>query len=195
MSGYVTGTGKTVNNGIWLQYRGKNCGEMRLVQILWREVRVYRGDQAKLEDVELDTTAGKYRSTTDTDKPVYKIDTPKKSVLYGGQKGCISGQLTYILDAPSDLAKWIYEKYYANDAAVTRIVSVGHYDWYVYNQGNAVYHVSWTSTANWEKGKPSSDPVIDVTGGGANDGPNQRQIDALRAHNPEYDKDLTHVIK
>jgi hypothetical protein len=46
-----------------------------------------------------------------------------------------------------------------------------------------------------EKGQASSDPVIEVTGGGPNDVPNQRQLDALKAHDPDYQKDLMHIVK
>jgi hypothetical protein len=192
---FINGALKSVENGILLRYHGSNCGQMRIVQTLWREVRVFQGTENKLVDVELDTRAGKYHSTTDPNKPVYKIDNANKSVLYGGPKGSVSGKYTYTLDKPGNLAQWVYVKYYANDATVTKIVSVGHYDWYLFYEGKAVYHVAWTSTSTWEQGQPTSDPVIEVTGGGPNEGPNQQQLDAFKAQNPDYEQQLTHVFK
>jgi hypothetical protein len=190
---FINGALQPRENSIMLRYNGPNCGQMRKVQTLWREVRVYRGDNSQLVEVELESRAGNYKSTTDPNKPVYKIDNPNRSVLYG-LGGNVSGKYTYSLDKPGNFAQWVYDKYYANDATVTKIVTVGHYDWYLFHEGKAVYHVAWTSTSTWEKGKPMSDPVIEVVGGGPNQGPNQQQLEAFKAQNPDYEQQLTHII-
>jgi hypothetical protein len=196
---YTKGNGDKVENGISIQYHGPNCGEFRIVQLLWREVRVFRGKDETLANVELDTTIGKYQSTTDINKPNYRVDSATKSVLYlsRGQGGIIrtpTRNLVFILDKPGDLALWVYNRYYKDDATVTKIISVGHYDWFLYHNKQAVYHVSWTSTATWEKGVESKDPVIEIVDGKPNEGPNKQQLDALKAHNPDYEESLTHIF-
>lgn len=184
---------KTVSDAISLSYFGANAGQVRIVQIFWREVLVTSGGQTKAVSVEFDSTAGKYQSTTDPNKPNYVVDSASKSPLYlsTGQGGYTSGKVMYTLDRPSDFAAVVHDKDYKNDATVTKIVTVGHYDWFVYYQGKPIYKVSWTSTATWEKGQAAAPPVIAVTGGGPNEGPNDAQIAALKAKNPDYAKFLT----
>jgi hypothetical protein len=197
---FVTGTGKTVENGISIEYHGLNCGQVRIVQFVWRDVRVFRGDEEGiLVKKELDTTIGKYDSTTDVKNPNYRVDSASKSPLYlsRGQGGIIRNKtenVAYILDKPSNFAAWVQDTYYKDDATVTKIVAVGHYDWFLYQEGKPIYHVSWTSTATWEKGLKPVDPIIQVTGGGANEGPNPQQLMALKAHNPDYADSLTHIF-
>jgi hypothetical protein len=173
------------DNWIAVSYTGDTNHKYCIVQFIWSELIVYRGDKSESVSGQLHTTGGDYPLTTDPSDPQWHVDstsptdpcdepppgTPDDVVPAGG---IVHGKDSITLyDKPESNLPAAGKA--LKDPAVTKIVSIDHFQDIVYCDGQPVYSYSWACTYVWSPKSGESGPYYIDEGGKAGQGPNAAQ--------------------
>jgi hypothetical protein len=155
----VTMTGQRDNeNWIAITYTGADSNCCCWIQFLWSELIIYKGDQSAWKAGTEHSTTGDYPLTTDPAHPQWHVDSTSATDPCDDENGGISrtdGSIT-LYDRPGPNFSALDGE--RSDPAVTRIVSIDHFDDFLVCDGQVVSEFSWSSTYVWTPAQGTTGP-------------------------------------
>lgn len=183
-----------LSNMIALEYRGPDAATSKWLQFMWEEKKIFFPLLSGWSDLEepailngaspwgwgrtlsgVDpTSGGPVTLTTDPDNPAWAIDSAGAGPFYEGIGWDAAGHVTaaaslVMYDEPlGGLNSWKNAQWWLARNGAFAVTSTMHFDTYLVQNDQAVYHVRWSATTTHvDSGMGSaSRPVYTVTGHG-----------------------------
>jgi hypothetical protein len=152
-------------NAISLSYKGAKCAECCWLQFVWREIL---GTDASGEGPvtgRMPTTSGPIDLTTDPAKPAYRVDSASRTdpCYTAAGHGTITAEANTMYDQPGPG----FPSNMVNNAAITKLRSVAHFDAFLVCAGKVcakvTWTVSWTRTRNIDGSVTATGPTYEVS--------------------------------